>query len=558
MSVFWQLSAGLGLFLLGMSFIEQSLNTLGGLKLQGFLQKHTKNPIKAVFGGTIATAVLQSSSVISLIVLAFVGAQMIQMHNALGIIIGANLGTTFTGWIVAFFGFKVAFESLSFPLITCGLIGMTLLDQRTARHQYSKLVGGFGLLLFGLTFMKAAMEGVGADFDLRVLQGHSIYVFFVFGALFTAIIQSSSASMALTLTAVSMGIIDLTAAVAIVIGADLGTTATVILGAVNGTAPKKRVALFHCLFNLIIDVIALLSIVPLLALVQWILPTDNPLYLLVGFHNLFNLLGIIVFLPLLPWIASWLEARFAVEETSAAKYIIQVEPGVTEASVQVLNLEARRLITMVANLNMVWAGVPESSEPFTTDDPVKGTTPHFELRNRYNEIKALEGEILRYMVRVRDAGEHGEILSRLDALTAAVRNAVRSVKAIKNIRHDVEQFERTNSKKIAKRYAAMRDSMVVFYTQLANVWSNPNLDTNFEDMVDIKQLLEPDYRQHTDNIYAMVSDPDLPKEAVSTLLNVNRQIHTANVALLDAVNELLLSKEQIDVLENIQLSSAAR
>ena len=98
MNSFWQLIAGLGVFLLGMSFIEKSLTRLGGVKLKTFLHEHTQNPLKAAIGGTFATAILQSSSVISLIVLAFVGARMIQMKNALGIIIGANLGTTFTGW----------------------------------------------------------------------------------------------------------------------------------------------------------------------------------------------------------------------------------------------------------------------------------------------------------------------------------------------------------------------------------------------------------------------------------------------------------------------------
>ena len=555
MNEIWQLTAGLGLFLLGMSFIEQSLNTLGGVNLQGFLQRHTENPFKAVIGGTLATAVLQSSSVISLIVLAFVGAQMIQMQNALAVIIGANLGTTFTGWIVAFFGFKVAFDSLSFPLMACGLIGMTLLDRRSAKHQYSKLVGGFGLLLFGLTFMKAAMEGAGADFDLSVFQGHSIYVFFIFGALFTAVIQSSSASMAITLTAVSMGIIDLKSAVAIVIGADLGTTVTVILGAINGTAPKKRVALFHCLFNLIIDIIALISIAPLLALVQWILPTDNPLYLLVGFHNLFNLLGIVVFLPFLPLIATWLESRFITQEASIAKYIVQVEPGISEASLEVINLELRRLVNMVANLNSVWAAVPESIYGFATDKPVLSSTTRFELRNRYNEIKALEGEVLRYLARLRESDGHGEIMSTLESSTAAARYAVRSVKAIKNIRHDVEQFANTNNHLARTQYHSMRDSMTEYYRQLGSVWANPGLDTNFEDLLDLKQLIEDAHRIHTSKIYSMVSSPELPKEGVSTLLNVNRQIHMSNLALLNAVNEILLSKEQIEVLENIHSSA---
>ena len=155
MNNFWQLIAGLGVFLLGMSFIERSLTKLGGARLKTFLQKHTQNPLKAVFGGTLATAILQSSSVISLIVLAFVGARMIQMKNALGIIIGANLGTTFTGWIVAFFGFKLALDSFSYPFLAVGLLGMVLLDRRTRTYQTTKIVAGFGFLLFWFEFYES-------------------------------------------------------------------------------------------------------------------------------------------------------------------------------------------------------------------------------------------------------------------------------------------------------------------------------------------------------------------------------------------------------------------
>jgi len=547
----WQLAAGLGLFLLGMSLIEQGLNKLGGRGLRIFLRAHTQNPLKAVAGGTIATAVLQSSSVISLIVLAFVGAQMIEMRNALGIIIGANLGTTFTGWIVAVFGFKLNIEAFAYPLIASGLIVMLLVDRHRPINHYAKLVAGFGLLFFGLGFMQEAMAGFGQNFDLSAIHLHGTAVFFAVGLVFTAVIQSSSASMALTLSALNMGIIPLESAAAIVVGADLGTTVTVILGALNGTAAKKQVALFHFVFNVVIDILALASLAYLLQLVQWIIPSNNPLFILVGFHNLFNALGIVVFLPFLPRIANWLELRFIRNEEFSAKYITAVDPSVAEAASEALSQEVRRLLGLVARLNMRWTHLDFQPRGFPPDELLDRAVDRDAFKQRYNYIKHLEGEILHYMAALRGADQFNGDALALGSWTTAVRDAVRSVKAIKNVRHDFERFERSLQPAVEAHYKRITEDLLAVYAEFDELWTSPDPDAKFEELVELKQLIESQYNEQMQSVYATVGTSTLGKGDISTFLNVIRQLHTSNMALLSAVKEFHLTDEQVQIFESL-------
>ena len=177
----WNFFAGLGLFLYGISRIENALRDLAGRNFVKFLRDHTKSPLESISSGTILTAILQSSSLVSLMVLAFVGSRYIPMQNALGIIMGANLGTTFTGWIVAIFGFKLDIESYALPIVSIGALGLVFVIRNKRIHLISKLIFGFGLLLFGLSYMKTGMESIFNTLDITTYKDYGIVYFFFFG-----------------------------------------------------------------------------------------------------------------------------------------------------------------------------------------------------------------------------------------------------------------------------------------------------------------------------------------------------------------------------------------
>ena len=285
----WRLAAGLGLFLFGMHQLEQALKLLTGRPFKKFLREHTQHPLKGVLAGAASTAALQSSSVVSLIVLAFVGTGIISLSSAIGIVFGSNLGTTATGWIVATVGFKLDIEALALPLVAVGGLGVVWTKPGSKRAGVSHLFAGFGLMLMGLEFMKTGAISATSLFDPERLAAYPPIVFLLTGFVVTALIQSSSATIMITLSALYAGVIPLQSAAAVAIGADLGTTITALLGALAGSMDKRRVAVAIIIFNVVTDTIAFLALQPLLHFITVVVGLTDPLFALVGFHSLFNL-----------------------------------------------------------------------------------------------------------------------------------------------------------------------------------------------------------------------------------------------------------------------------
>ncbi|HMB72921.1 MAG TPA: Na/Pi symporter, partial [Gammaproteobacteria bacterium] len=346
----WQPLAGLGLFLFAMRQIEAAIEQASGRSVRVFLRRNTDNPLQGVLTGTAVTAILQSSSLVGLMMLALVGAGVIRMRNALAVVFGANLGTTFTGWIVATIGFKLDLDALALPLVGIGGLAYVLTSKQVS-HQAARFVLSLGLLLMGLAFMKGAVDDIGAFVDLESLADFSPMQFLLFGALISAIVQSSSATMAITLSALYGGVIDLPAAAAVAIGADLGTTSTVLLGAIRGSAPKKRVAAGHFLFNLVTDLLAFVLRMPLLAIVALVGISDD-LIALVAFHSLFNLIGLLLFLPVIRHVGDFLEGRFEDTDVTVSRHLVSAAASVPEPALEAVELETSHLLRRVIEQNL--------------------------------------------------------------------------------------------------------------------------------------------------------------------------------------------------------------
>ena len=226
---FWMLVAGLGLFLYGMSHLEEALKQMEGRSFKLFLQKNTKKKIRAIFSGTVVTALLQSSSIVNLMVLSLVGAGILTMRNAMAVVLGANIGGTFNSWLVALLGFKVELNSITLPLI--GLSGIALIIFNKKR-QLSRIVlffMGIGMLFLGLQFMKESMDSLMKSFDFTPYLSYPGIVFLLIGFAITAVVQTSSATVVVVLTALYAHIIPIETAISVILGAELGTTVKLIL-----------------------------------------------------------------------------------------------------------------------------------------------------------------------------------------------------------------------------------------------------------------------------------------------------------------------------------------
>lgn len=320
---------GLGIFILAIGMMTEGLKAAVGPGLRTLLATWTKTPGRGVAAGFIMTAIVQSSSAVSVASLGFVNAGLMNMRQVLGVIFGANVGTTMTGWLVALVGFEFNIQKLALPLIGIGMI-VRLIQSQGRLASAGQVLVGFGLFFMGLDVLKGAFDGVTQTFALEQMTATGvlgIVGYMIIGIIMTILTQSSSATIAITITAASSGVVGLYAAGAMVIGANIGTTSTAIFAAINATSPAKRAALAQVLFNLGTAVIALI-ILPVLFYVieqfsQAVDISTSPAVSLALFHTLFNIMGLLLIFPHTTRLANWLETRFRTweEKESHPKYI---------------------------------------------------------------------------------------------------------------------------------------------------------------------------------------------------------------------------------------------
>ncbi len=533
----WGFLAGLGLFLLGMYMLEQGLRGLGSRSMKKFLREQTRSPIRGVFTGTIVTAFLQSSSLVGLIALAFVGAGIFELRNALGIILGSNLGTTFTGWIVILIGFKMNLVAFAQPMLAVGALGTVFLKQGGKPYFYSNLLLGLGLLLMGLGQMSDAFTALSTNVDVTVFRDRPMLYYFLAGALLTAVIQSSSVSMMILLTAIYTGVITLNEAAPFAIGANLGTTSTVLLGGLKGSGEKRRVALSHFFFNVVTSLLALLMLPLLLYFISDLLFIRDPLYSLVLFHSLFNVIGILLFLPLLEHYIRFLGWLVPVAEYEICAYIKQVPAKVTDAAIAAIEKELIRMCALSMRLNLRCFKI--MAESISRDPLFAETTSPKPYEDDYAKLKRAGGELLGYNYTVQTQAQDEDDVRKLTRLNHAIRNATYAAKFIKDVRHNLADFRHSQSPLVESTYADLLDVIEGLYPKLADLLLNKHPELAVEKYEELKDAVRTSYERVHQDIYHAIGKEQLEDEEASSLLNTNREIYLSNSALLESVHVII-------------------
>lgn len=301
---FLNLCGGLGLFLFGMTMMSESLQKVAGEKMRSILANMTKNRVMGVLTGVIITSIIQSSSATTVMVVSFVNAGLLSLAEAISVIMGANIGTTVTAWLVSLVGFKFSIVDIAIPII--GLSIPLLFSKYDRRKSIGELMVGFALLFIGLEFLKNSVPDINTNPEvLAFLQKYvdlgygSILLFVFIGTILTLIMQSSSATMAITLVMLNQGWIGFEIAAAMVLGENIGTTITANLAAIPANTNAKRAALSHTLFNVFGVIWTLILFYPFTRFVLWAVtwgePSANtPLYALSLFHTMFNTINVCV------------------------------------------------------------------------------------------------------------------------------------------------------------------------------------------------------------------------------------------------------------------------
>lgn len=328
--IFGSVLGGLGLFLLAVGMMTDGLKLAAGSSLRHILAYWTNSTLRGVTSGLIMTAIVQSSSAVIVATIGFVNAGLLTMRQTLGILYGANIGTSMTGWLVAVVGFNFNIQHFALPMIGVGML-IRLFNRSEGRLPSLALaLVGFGLFFVGIDILKTAFEGIVAGFDLSAVnvsgfQGQLL--FFLIGIVMTLLTQSSSAAIALTITAAVSGILVIESATAMVIGAIVGTSSTSLLTTIGATANAKRVAWAQVILNSTTALVAFI-ILPVLMFLLHRGSTYFQVELSIGLtlallHTTFNIAGVLCFLPLNRRLAEFLERRFTTLEATPtqAKYL---------------------------------------------------------------------------------------------------------------------------------------------------------------------------------------------------------------------------------------------
>ena len=319
------LIGGLGLFMLGMKLMTDGLKFAAGSSLSTILEKWTSTALKGILSGALITALVQSSGAVTVAMIGFVNAGLMKLGQALIVIYGSNIGTTMTGWLVVIVGFKIDIKAFALPLVGVGML-LYLLFGGQRRGAIGEALAGFGLFFLGIDVLKVTFEGLGAGVNLQAYADMGVLglvVFVAIGAVITVLMQSSSASMAITLTSVAGGLIPIEGAAAMVIGANIGSTSTAMFAAIGATPSAKRVAAAHIVFNVATGLVALILLPFLLyglARAGHLLGIDEgPVTMLALFHTVFNILGVGLMLPFTGKLVRALEKRFRTELEDAVR-----------------------------------------------------------------------------------------------------------------------------------------------------------------------------------------------------------------------------------------------
>lgn len=355
------LIGGLGLFMLAVNMITDGLKMAAGHALRDMLGKWTRSPAHGIFTGVSITAIVQSSSAVTVATIGFVNAGLITMYQALGVVYGANIGTTMTGWLVAIVGFKINIEAFALPIIGIGML-LRLTGGDSRRAPLGIALAGFGLFFIGIDVLRDAFEGMAIAIDLHKFTADGvagILLYVGIGFLMTVLTQSSSAAIAITLTAATGGILGLHAAAAMVIGANVGTTSTAAIAVIGATPNAKRVAAAHIIFNVATGIVALM----ILPVLFWILRItgellgleDNPAVALALFHTTFNILGVLLMWPVTNRLTHFLERRFVTQEEIEGhpRYLDKTVAVTPMVALNALVLELLRISAVVRRMSLM-------------------------------------------------------------------------------------------------------------------------------------------------------------------------------------------------------------
>ncbi len=480
---------GVALFLIGMEYMEGGFKTFSGGLLERVLEKSTNNTPKAIATGFLATAIVQSSSLISIIVISFLSAELITLTSAVGVIFGSNIGTTTTAWLVSSFGLKIKISIYAMPMIVVGIFIPLLLKSNSWKGIASIFIG-LGIIFLGIGYMKEGFETLKEGLDLAqyAMAGYTgIFVYVLIGAVATVAIQSSSATMAIIITALATGQIDYSNALALAIGANIGTTVTAALGALKSNENGKRLAVAHFIFNITTAVIAIAFIYQLADLVDYLsvlvgIGIENYTMKLALFHTIFNVIGVLTVSPFISVLVKYLNTLFIPKWLSKGKpkYLDDAVLELPSTALSAIIMETKHLYDnafdiITHGLNLKKKNIISSMD---LDEVVNDLHTHktIDIDDFYNHwIKGIYSEIIDFSTKAQ-ANMPPEYIEELYKIKLANRDIVEAVKGTKHLQKNLIKYSFSRNEYIKEQYDDIRKGLAELLRSINTIASTDEED----------------------------------------------------------------------------------
>ena len=476
---FLKLIGSLGLFLYGMKIMSEGLQKVAGDRLRSILTAMTTNRVTGVLTGVLITALIQSSSATTVMVVSFVNAGLLTLAESISVIMGANIGTTVTAWIISIFGFKVDMAAFALPLLAIAL--PLIFSGKSNRKSVGEFIFGFSFLFMGLSYLKANAPDLNANPEmLAFVQNYtdmgffSILLFLFIGTILTMIVQASAATMAITLIMCANGWISLELGAALVLGENIGTTITANLAALTANTQAKRAALAHFVFNVFGVIWVLIIFHPFMQLVNWVVDTffqtSNPevaiSYKLSAFHSIFNICNVCILI----WGVKLIERTVCAlihpkeeDEEPRLRFITGGMLSTAELSI----LQARKEIHLFAERTHRMFGMVQDLLHTEKDDDFNKLFSRIE---KYENISDnMELEIANYLNQVSEGRLSSESKLQIRAMLREVTEIESIGDSCYNLARTVNRKRQTNQDFTEKQYEHIHFMMKLTSDALAQM-----------------------------------------------------------------------------------------
>jgi phosphate:Na+ symporter len=553
---FNQIAAGVAIFLFGMLSLEQGFRAFTGGILEKILGYTTDSLWKSLIFGFTSTTLLQSSSLVSVITISFLSAELLSLAAGIGIVFGANLGSTTGAWLIAGFGLKVNIAAWAMPMLVFGVL--LIFQKSKALNGIGYILAGLGFLFLGIHFMKEGFEAFRDTIDLAgyAIPGlRGLFVYTCIGIFATVVMQSSHATLVLIITALSSQQITYENALALAIGANIGTTITAIIGSMSANVQGKRLAGAHFIFNMFTGLLAMILINYLIIAVdsmsQFIgIRADDYTLKLAVFHTIFNLAGIVIMLPFIPHMVRLLDKIFTEDiiAVERPKYLTESALDFPDTALKAIRMETLHLYDNALEIIADVIGFRLSEIQSAMDLPQiinqRPRLPNTDIDARYDKsIKGIFSAIIAFSSKVRFTWEL-EQSGELHWLRRASRNVVEAIKATKHLQKNLLNFTRDRESYACRQYQHIRLGIAVLLRELEEIKYESDPDLKILAVDAIKLSVKEAETQLNNNIDELIRNDRISPDVASSLMNDSVYVDGIKNNLLAFFETLFVAKER--------------